>query len=351
MALIFCDSFDHYATANLLSKWTTISGGTFTVGSYGRFGTNGLLMGPAGYAVPGFYIRKEFSSLAFVATVGCAFYLPDLGLPGGVIGLFSGSTYQVRLYHDTSYPGRLLLTRDGTASLGSMTTLGIGTVPFQAGTWNYVELQVGSFHATTGSVSVRINGVADPGLSVSNVNTNTALSGTASAVFLGTCGQSADTETKFDDIYARDDATFMGDIRVTALFPTGAGSHADFTRGGSDSGANWSQVDEVAPNSDTDLNNSVAVGDIDSFAMGDLGQTAATILGVQTNLWARKTDAGVRSLALFEKSGTTETAGTGVPLTASYTYQRAIAEVNPATGIPYTLAEINALEIGYKLVS
>jgi hypothetical protein len=189
------------------------------------------------------------------------------------------------------------------------------------------------------------------GLTLTNVNTDTAGTGTGNAYALQALGGTDACYTDFDDTYCRNDSTFMGDVRISALFPTDAGSHADFTRGGTDSGANWSQVNEVSPNDDTSINSSVVVDSIVSFAMGDLGQTAATILGVQTNIWARKTDAGTRNLAPFEKSGITETVGTSIPLSASYTYHRSIAELNPATGLAYTLAEINALEGGYKLTA
>ena len=41
MALLFMDSFDHYATADITEKWTA-STGTFAIGAYGRNSTNGL---------------------------------------------------------------------------------------------------------------------------------------------------------------------------------------------------------------------------------------------------------------------------------------------------------------------
>ncbi len=42
MALLFDDSFDHYATADMTTKWSFRDGGNVTIDpSYGRFSTGG----------------------------------------------------------------------------------------------------------------------------------------------------------------------------------------------------------------------------------------------------------------------------------------------------------------------
>ena len=59
MSLLFMDSFDHYATADITEKWTTIPtvlGGTPqapAIGAYGRNSTNGLRTSAASNAHTG----------------------------------------------------------------------------------------------------------------------------------------------------------------------------------------------------------------------------------------------------------------------------------------------------------
>jgi len=347
MALIFCDSFDHYITADMNLKWTNAGG--MTIGNnVGRFAG-----GAAWNDNNGSYTYRSLSPSLTVATFGAA--VKFTGAPSSApqsnnaFGFMSTSASQAVLGVSTVLPGFLVVGRSPNTTNVSNFPLAYGTIPINFGTWYYLELQVTSFHDTTGALSVRVNGVSDPGLSLVNVNTDNAGTGSANRIVIGGGGNSG-AGVYIDDLYVRDDSTFMGDVRVSALYPNEPGSHTDFTRGGTDSGANWSQVSNVVPDSDTSINSSVAVNAIDSFGISTLPTTAGSVLGVQELIYARKTDAGVRSLAAFERSGTTETVGSTVALSTSYAYQRSIVELNPATGIPYTVAEINALEIGYKLV-
>src|SRR3990172_6946830 len=59
-------------------------------------------------------------------------------------------------------------------------------------------------------------------------------------------------EWYFDDIAINSSTgsfqnSYPGAGRIVALRPNAAGDSADFARGGTDSGANWSQTDEVTP--------------------------------------------------------------------------------------------------------
>ena len=61
MALIFCDGFDHYATAQLDEKWGFTSGSPTISSSAGRNG-DGLLINSTEY------VRKDFTSLTGAGT-------------------------------------------------------------------------------------------------------------------------------------------------------------------------------------------------------------------------------------------------------------------------------------------
>ena len=92
MALIFCDGFDHYATADIYSKWSIQSSGV--IGGYGRFGTNGW------YANGGWMggLRTPLS-WSTQGTIGFAF-MPNNDWH--MCSLMSGTTNQVGLYYLSS---------------------------------------------------------------------------------------------------------------------------------------------------------------------------------------------------------------------------------------------------------
>ena len=88
----------------------------------------------------------------------------------------------------------------------------------------------------------------------------------------GMVGGSAPTSgTVFmDDNCVNDDTgsienSWPGDCNVIHLRPDAAGDNAQWTRRGTDSGANWSQVDEVTPNDDTDKVQEDTSGNIDDY--------------------------------------------------------------------------------------
>ena len=348
MSLIFCDSFDHYAAADILKKWTTTAYLGDLVFTTGRLGGSCLRM-KTNYT----NIQKTITAKQTVI-VGFAHMLKSMTNVNlnRLVQFRSGGTLHVDVRIDGS--GHLFVTRNGT-------TLGTGThvVPLDA--WNYYEVKV-CIDDTNGGVEVRVNGMVDTGLKLgiyadtpTTLDTRNAAAASCDSVTLGMGGSATNGFQYYDDVYFCDSLgsennDFLGDVRVSALLPTGPGSHAEFTRGGVDSGANWSQVDEITALDDTDFNASQEVGAIDSFAMGDVPTTAGFVLGVQALLGARKSDAGARTIGHVQVSVGVETVSSPSALTTSYVYLSNISELNPATGIPYTIAEINALEVGYKLV-
>ena len=64
------------------------------------------------------------------------------------------------------------------------------------------------------------------------------------------------------------------------MFPNGPGSFAQAARGGTDRGANWSQVSDRTPDDDTKYVTDGAVGDRDSYAYSDIVLSGGSILAV-----------------------------------------------------------------------
>jgi len=223
--------------------------------------------------------------------------------------------------------------------------------------WRYVEVKV-TFHGTFGSVDVRLDG--NIALSLVNVNTKKTVAGNqATAYNIGKYFGFANNrniihmQCDFDDSVPVDASgvsnnNFIGDQAVKTDVPTSDSTPLNFTRGGTDSGASFSQVDEIPPNGDTDYIFSSTVGHISHF--GFPAAVATTIKALIVNMVARKTDGSARSIRASCKSGaTTGDSGVDLPLSTNYFMYQGIFENDPATGNPWTLANLNASVKGPKV--
>lgn len=325
------DSFDHYAVASFGNKWSAINSG-----NPGGGGMAGGRSGNCIYFTRGGNAHKVLSSSQSTFIVGfasCA--VPTIG---PLVALYDNGNRKVYLQAGVS----------GTISAYSVSTLlatsAVNVLPPTG--WFYIEMK--TLIAVAGTVEVRVNGVT-----VLSFSGNTTISGNATANTLWLVGYIGDYNELFyyDDLYLCDGSgatnnDFLGDCRVEALFPSGAGATAAWTRGGTDSGANWSQVDEATPNNDTDYNKSNTIGQTDTYAMTDLVSATGIIYGVQKMNYVRKDNAGGRSVAPVLCIGGTDYVGAATSIGDSYVYTREIEEISPSTLAAFTISEVNALETG-----
>lgn len=232
----------------------------------------------------------------------------------------------------------------------SGTVLGTGTTQLSnASGFFYIEVRL-KCHDTLGEVEVRVNGVTE--ILVTGADTR---NGGTDVVNTPTwvCSAGLAVTFCFDDLYICDTTgtennDFLGDIKVETVRPTGAGNSTQFTPS---AGSNWQNVDEATYDSDTTYNASSTAGHKDTFAMANLSTVAGTVKGVQVvNVW-RKDDAGTRTAKSVVRVGSTDYEGAEVALGSSYSVGREVIELNPATGLPWTIADVNALEAGYKVES
>ena len=135
------------------------------------------------------------------------------------------------------------------------------------------------------------------------------------------------------------------DAKVLMLRPTGAGSSTVLTRGGTDTGANWSQTSET-PWSNAQYVQSANVGDRDLYATADLPITAVSVAMAELRMSAQNSDGTGGNLALTLKSGATVDEGTAPALTTTTAYYHRLLETDPATSAAWTLSALNAVEIG-----
>jgi hypothetical protein len=160
-----------------------------------------------------------------------------------------------------------------------------------------------------------------------------------------------------DDIYICD-ATggihddFLGDNRVEAILPDGAGTPATAEWVSSGGGAAVvGNVDDNPPDGDTTYNYRDGAGLPlkDVWAFPAIASASGIINGVQVNTLCKKDDAGVVSMEHVVRSGAGDnnSASFNIP-TGSYIYESTQWDQDPNGPIDWTVTNVNAAEFGYR---
>jgi len=333
MALLFCDSFDHYDTAHIQDKYNTTGGhGVDIIAGSGRGGTS---------AMRSLYNSTVLRPIPPLSTVISGFAYKNLGRPTRIFALFSPQSADPEIAVSFDASGALTASRWDGALLG---TTAPGIVLQSA--YVYLEIKIVCALDATGSVTIRANGFSV--LSVQNVRTMTRMP-MATAV-----GFSSDNGF-FDDFYICDttgavNADFLGDVKVALAMPNGNGRVNTWAQTGGTPGQHYTSVNEVPPNDDTSYVSSSTVSAADLYTIASVGAPAA-IVGVQLVSLAKKDDAGTRVLSLGFGNGTTEAFDAGTSLGTDYTFVRRMLDTNPLTNAPWAPADLTGAQIGVSVVS
>jgi hypothetical protein len=227
------------------------------------------------------------------------------------------------------------------------TQIAISAAILQVGAWAYVEAWV-VIADSGGRCVVKINGDI-----VIDFTGNTKNGGTATTLDKVKISgiSNFNTDQYWDDLYLCDATgpapynTFLGEHRIYSLAPTGAGSSTQWTP---DSGSNYSRVNEV-PYSAANYVQSATSGQRDTYTMADLPATVGSILAVQNNTIAKRTDAAAISIKPAIQSGASVYYGTAVALTANDATVRDLRTIDPNTSTAWTVGGVNALEGGFEV--
>ena len=345
MALLFCDSFDHYASAGMAYKWTYRDGANVTIdASYGRFSTGGCKIT---YNSSGVY-KTHDQKRTLVA--GVAVKVPNV-TPGVITPIaFCEALYTQPQCCVCVNASKYLEVRRGD---NNGTVLATSTDPLTQG-WHYVEFKA-YIDDSAGTTEVHLDGVEVAELTLTDQDTQNRTNNYAdiTRLCLSTGGSQADYY--FDDFYLCDTTgsycnDFLGDIRVECKLPDGAGDsvNTDWTPSAGD---NYECVNESPPTDDTDYVSSETADNIDTYAFAALATTAGSVKAVTVWNYARKDDAGTRQIAAVARHDTSESYGSTVTLSATYTHYGEIYHVNPSTTSAWTIAEVNEAEFGVKLIA
>lgn len=352
--LLFCDGFDHYNTAAaFLAKYGTTLNGAYTINSSaGRNGTAGIRLNDTTfYGAQGVPVILP-SNITGKVFVGFAVNMALRAAEQCLVAFMDNTTVQCTVNIQTDM--KINVRRGNT---GSGTIVATSTNAISYGAYHYFEVAI-TVHNTAGTIDVRWDGQNVAGLSgLTSQNTRNGSNNYCNKVNLygapsNTALGGSATIVDVDDLYICDDSgsnnnTFLGDVRVQSIFPSGAGNQTDFTPS---AGSNFQTVDETTPNDDTDYNSSSTANHIDLFAMGDITPTSGTIKAVVVWVYCRKDDAGSRQLAPAVRSGGTNAFATTINVGSSYAYYQGLFELDPASAA-WTITTVNSIEAGYKLIS
>jgi hypothetical protein len=379
MAALWADNPDYYNLAALPRVWTSLTGsGTFTgigenavtieTGTGRRAGTNSIRCDNVGGVPAGWtYFVLQKTLVAGSPTLICAFGIQFISftpvaaeIPFWAVG--DASDWHVGLAMRNDHT--LVFTRGPQpGQLGSVgTTIATTVNPLTTGVWYHFSIKV-TIDDAAGALSFRINRVEQlgGGLGLTGIDTRNASSaawsrfGFWAAKPASGAGTAQNPSYRISDVVVCDSTgaannDHPGDCAVLVQLPNvGNGGNIDWApSAGTDHGA---LVDEATPNDDTDYNQGTAPGQRDTYIYPALPVTIGTPRFVVHRPCMKLTAAGSTNvLDVVRKAGVNYDGAVPLaPTSGSYAYYDFVREVDPATGVPWTIAGINAAESGVKV--
>lgn len=335
--LVWCDSFDHFATSDI-SRW------------YSQSSPSGQAIGATG--------RRSSNALRFTTTTSISRPVPSLSTYiAGVayqISALPASSQEIMEFREASTVHvRLSILADGSLTISRNATV-VGTSAagvIAAGSFHFIEVKAVIANSPSGAYEVRVNGVNV--LSDASEDTQNGGTGVITNVLIqGAASRNVD----IDDFYILDTTgsyndNFLGDIRVDHYAPNGNGNSSQLLGSDADSTDNYLLVDDATPDDDSTYVESSTSGQKDTYTIANMAHTPATIHGVCVKAVAKKDDAGSRSITTVIRSGGSDTDGATAGLTTSYLGYSDMHNKNPNGSIAWTKSAVDAVEAGVKVAA
>jgi hypothetical protein len=349
MAIKFFTSFDHYDTDTLPRRFDAAFGTAISISTTsGRFGGHALVIDGGSDE----YLSKNVElQQGSAVIVGFAYKaigaLQETSIT--LTGESAGSSHEQLSINIRSDTG-VIAVRRGRHDIGTLlATSSPGVISDDV--WAHIEFKA-VIDNSSGSVEVRVDTI--PVLTISSVDTQGLATNSVTAVQVVCTGSSValgliDSMWVMDGTGAAPFNDFLGDKRVSVKNPKAAGTSTQFSPL---SGSNYEMVDETIIDEDTTYNESGSVGAEDNFTQQtttDIGVSPSTVYAVQTVNCVRKTDAAeVRYQDVFVSGGTSYYSA-DKEASSSYYCTAFIHQVDPSTGIAWTVSGLDAAASGYKL--
>lgn len=332
--ILWADGFEDWITAGHGYSFGSNAG---TNTSFGRFGGRGMSI--AGDAT----ITRDLSANYTECWMGAAYRInaaPATYFHG--IGIGFGAAFPAVAFQATSDRRLQAITINASNTLA---VLG-GSAPFAFSIGVYFHLSTRFIWGPggVGRVTAYLN--ETPLFDLIGVDTQT----TRGAQGFHTLWQGRPSNVDMDDWWATDTEN-LGDCRIVSLLPTGVsptGAEDQFVIGGTaPAGTKVASVNEVNPNGGVTLVRGSTVGDTQLFTMQPL-TVAGSIKGAMVWNYAAKGDASTCDGQNAIKTGGIITLGAQKPLSPTYDGYPTTFRLDPATGLDFTTAAINAALVGMR---
>lgn len=250
-----------------------------------------------------------------------------------MLSVYNGATVLLHIRRTTT--GEIMVLR----STGTL--LDTGTKVLSINTTYLIEVHF-KVADSGGRAEVKVDGIQDidfTGDTKPDANTQ------FNKVRLGYGPVASYTTNAYFDNFIMDDAAWIGNTKIQAIVPTGAGNSIGWTPS---AGANWECVDEKPPN-DADYVSINANDIVDTYAAGNMVGTIGSVKCIQVQSRARYEGSPTpTNLKLAVRSGGTDylSGDKAVPLSEKSLHH--IWEDNPADSLAWEEADVNAMEIGVK---
>jgi hypothetical protein len=365
MSILFFDGFDFYNNIGPGGrKWD--QGSSISRFTGGRWGAQAIQT--ADYIFSGQWdgLHKTLPSNHNQVIIGTAMRIDTLIDQYGrysnshpLIVFKDNGTVQCSLRLDP-YTGTLSMFANRGQATGDAKLCDSGFVP-PLTLWFYIEI-----HLTIGSpgaIEIRING--QTATSVTGVQTQQTGNNTINEVCITSFGHNG-LDWVCDDLYVLDpgdglnNVDFLGEVRVQTKYPDAEGYEDDFfpsitqqtIRGVLVTYQNFNMVNTpvIDYNENGFYNFSGTVGALDLYSIGNF-TVSGQIFAVQENISFRKDDVGNRAVTPLLRTASQNYEGDTWACYSSYTWAGKTWEVNPATGNPWALVDLNQTDFGIKVKS
>lgn len=344
MTLIHADGFDAIQTVTERYSINSVAGSGCTIQA-GRISGN-CIRSYSGFG-SGFRWYVPLSNSYDTLYVGFAIQVELFG---------NGHTYPIIAFSNALGEQVKLVCNGGLIVFRNDTLLDSSVAGLTKDNWHYLEIKV----TTSNSISADDFIIRVDGEEVLNLNagTDTQHQSTSGITRIDFAGPSNSAGYAYiDDLYVCSDSgsnnnTFLGDVRITPVFPNAVGTNSDFTPSDGTSD-NYEMVDDATNDGDTTYVESETVDHYDTYQCEAVPATPYEIKGIAVWGSMTKDDAGNRTLkAVTVSDGTTaESPETIYPTAGQYLGEFGIFEEDPATGAAWTESAANAAEFGFKIES
>lgn len=265
---------------------------------------------------------------------------PNADESGVFFGLMNGTSHVLVLRREQAV-ARLKVYSGTEAGTLMVTSANNTLIP---GAWSCIEIYL-KIDGVNGICTVKINGTA---CSTFNGDTLVGALNTVNCLKIGRVNNDVPV-IYFDDFAVNDvngavNNSWIGQGGIRLGFVDGeSASHAvDFTPS---AGANWQCVDEI-PASDADYVSDATVDAYDLYTLDTSSMPAAGTVSAVRWIARAKVDVDAANITPVIRSGVTTEQQADIPLSTSYVVKSLIMDVDPIDDAAWTVAKVNALEIG-----